>query len=63
MTDDSLDQLLRWIEYGGTWRLVDDGERSGTAVVDLLRCDGGECVDVLSGASPEFIDFVRYQQP
>jgi len=63
MTDDSFDQLLRWIGFGGTWRLLDDGSRSGVAVVELLRCDGGECVDVLSGSSPELIDFVRHQQP
>ncbi|WP_170931259.1 hypothetical protein [Aeromicrobium sp. PE09-221] len=39
--------LRRWELFGGSWRVLDDGEHSGEMVIALLRCDGGEQVDEL----------------
>ena len=39
--------LRRWEQFGGSWRVLDDGEHSGEMVIALLRCDGGEQVDEL----------------
>ncbi len=49
----------RWEVAGGTWRIarVDD---SG-ADVDLLRCDGGEVVEILHLTEPEDIRWANTQ--
>ncbi len=42
----ALEKLLRWEAAGGAWELEsDDGT---TVVVGLLRCDGGERMDVVA---------------
>lgn len=46
-----LDQLRRWEDSGGTWRVQRCGADGVT--VALLRCDGGEIVDRISSSDPE----------
>lgn len=57
--DDAVARLQRWEEHGGTWQLVDDGLRSGTTIVALLRCDGGEEADVLRSTGQELRRWLR----
>ncbi|GAB2550001.1 hypothetical protein [Leucobacter ruminantium] len=49
----------RWETAGGTWRVASVGE--GSAVVELLRCDGGECVELLRLTEPAEVRWARVQ--
>lgn len=49
----------RWEIAGGTWRVASVGE--GSAVVELLRCDGGECVELLRLTEPAEVRWARVQ--
>lgn len=50
----------RWETAGGTWRVAAVGE--GSALVELLRCDGGECVERLSLADPREVRWAQVQR-
>lgn len=47
MVDASPDlaRILRWVQAGGEWRLLD--ERNDEVTISLLRCDAGEEIDRL----------------
>ncbi len=48
--DDVLEQVRRWEDSGGTWRvLVHTPER---LELELLTCDGGEVMQQLSSVPP-----------
>jgi hypothetical protein len=50
------DRLRRWLDAGGTWRLVEQGP-TGT-IVALMTCDGGEEMERIVSADPAFADLV-----
>ena len=51
-----VDQLLRWEESGGVWRVL---ARAGASLtVGLFTCDGGEEMSRLSSADTEVLAFV-----
>jgi hypothetical protein len=52
----SLEDLERWEEHGATWHALDVSDER--AVVQLCTCYG-EPVDLVSGDSPELIEYVR----
>ncbi|MGO1539832.1 MAG: flavin reductase family protein [Leucobacter sp.] len=54
------DAVERWELSGGTWRVTQTDERS--AVVELLRCDGGEVVDVLALQDPHDVRWAAVQR-
>lgn len=54
-----VDKLRRWETSGGVWRVVDRSTSSVT--VALLRCDGGEEVERLTSAAPEWLDRLRHR--
>jgi hypothetical protein len=51
-----LEELRRWEDFGGTWKLV--ARRGGLRVLSLLRCDGGEEVHRLSSVESDLRDYV-----
>lgn len=52
VTGESIPETVeRWEVAGGEWVVVRVGE--GSAIVDLLRCDGGETVERVSLTEPE----------
>ena len=53
---DALAVLQRWEASGAVWVLRSSG--AGSAVVDLLTCDGGEVMGRLESADPEFVAHV-----
>jgi hypothetical protein len=53
---DPLDDLLRWEQAGGSWRLLDRGGEGVT--VSLCRCDGGEEVDRIVSTDSELAVYV-----
>lgn len=60
-----LQQLHRWEDAGGTWRVaarrtVGSGEE---VTLSLLTCDGGEEMDVLSSSSPELLAYLQSGEP
>jgi hypothetical protein len=52
----TLADLQRWQESGATWRALEVTDER--AVVELCTCTG-EPVDLLTGAGPELVAFVR----
>ncbi|MFV0432395.1 MAG: flavin reductase family protein [Leucobacter sp.] len=50
--------VVRWEVSGGTWRVR--GASDGQASVELLRCDGGEVVEVLSLTEPEDVRWAQW---
>lgn len=50
MSETLPEQVERWELAGGEWAVVRAGE--GSAVVDLMRCDGGEVVDRIRLTAP-----------
>ena len=51
-----LARLQRWVDAGGTWRVVD---RSADGIAIALRtCDGGEEAGQLRSADTELIRYV-----
>ena len=51
------ESVERWEVSGGTWRIARAGEDSAT--VELLRCDGGEVVELLRITDPGGIAWAR----
>ena len=51
-----IEVLQRWQDFGATWRVV--SRTSSAVTVALCRCDGGEEVERVSSADPEFIDWL-----
>jgi hypothetical protein len=62
MTDTTLtvDDLVRWVQFGAHWRLVDLSDER--AVVDLCACTG-ETVERRESDDPEVVRYVRSAQP
>ena len=54
---DDLDRLRRWVDSGGTWRVI--GRRTDALTIALCRCDGGEVVDRLATCDPAVLDHVE----
>ncbi len=62
----ALERLTRWEAAGGTWEVVaadagvDSGAASGVVpvTVRLLPCTGGEEIDRLTSAEPDFLAYV-----
>ncbi len=54
----TLADLERWVENGASWRALEVSDER--AVVELCTCYG-EPVDVLAGAAPELVAYVREQ--
>lgn len=54
------EQLERWELAGGAWRVAEVGEDH--ALVDLLRCDGGEVVERLQLDHPKHVRWAAVQQ-
>jgi hypothetical protein len=52
----TLADLQRWQDSGATWRALEVTDEQ--AVVELCTCTG-EAVDLLAGAGPELVAFVR----
>lgn len=50
----------RWDLAGGTWRVVSAGDES--ALVDLMRCDGGEIVEQVRLEDPREVRWAQVQQ-
>ncbi|CAM4067523.1 MULTISPECIES: hypothetical protein [Tsukamurella] len=55
-----LEELRRWEDSGGTWRVLRRGDDAVT--VALLRCDGGEIVDRLESADPALRVYVAVDE-
>lgn len=49
-------RLLRWQEYGGTWRVVARGRVGVT--VELCSCTGGEVLERWTSDAPDLIALV-----
>jgi hypothetical protein len=49
-TQNPVEVLRRWEQFGGVWRVVSFGE--GRAVVSLCRCDDGEEVRRIESDEP-----------
>ncbi len=48
--EDPVDKLVRWEDFGGTWRVV---RRTAAGVtISMRRCDGGEQVEELTSDDP-----------
>ncbi|MDI2124600.1 hypothetical protein [Yinghuangia seranimata] len=52
----ALDRLHRWEDAGGVWRLL--AVTNSGASVALYRCDGGEEVERVGSADPEFLAYL-----
>jgi flavin reductase (DIM6/NTAB) family NADH-FMN oxidoreductase RutF len=50
----------RWESAGGTWRVASVG--TGAATVELLRCDGGETVEILELRDPRDLRWAAVQR-
>jgi hypothetical protein len=57
---DPVDLLLRWEEFGGTWRVITAD--AATMTISLCRCDGGEEIERLSSPDPALRAFVGTRQ-
>ncbi len=49
-------RLTRWVEAGGTWRLV--SRTSSAVTIAMLTCDGGEEMERWSSSDPAFVEQV-----
>ncbi|MBE2998535.1 hypothetical protein IDM40_07445 [Nocardiopsis sp. HNM0947] len=49
-------RVLRWEEYGGTWRVVARGASGVT--VELCSCTGGEVLERWTSDDPDLITLV-----
>lgn len=56
MAEDRVADLRRWQDSGAVWEVRARKEHSVT--VALLRCDGGEEVDVFTSDDPRLLDFI-----
>lgn len=54
------EQLARWELAGGTWRVIEVG--LDNAVVELLRCDGGEVIEILQLHDARDVRWAAVQQ-
>ena len=57
MKQNALVSLQRWEAAGGTWLVREGG--SGSTVVDLITCDGGQVMDQLVSSDPDFLAYVQ----
>ncbi len=48
--------LERWADSGGLWRVLT--RRADSVTVGLFRCDGGEQLDEIRSAEPDFLEFL-----
>jgi hypothetical protein len=51
-----LDELRRWVDFGGTWEVV--ARQGDLRVIALLQCDGGEEASRLVSNEPELRSYV-----
>ena len=51
-TDDALEELRRWEDFGAVWEVV--RRTAGEVTVALCRCDGGEEVGRITSRDPAF---------
>ncbi len=56
MSADPVDELRRWEQSGGGWRVV--GRAGGGITVALLTCDGGEEMGRLASYDAAFLAYV-----
>ncbi|KUI04828.1 hypothetical protein [Mycobacterium sp. IS-3022] len=56
MPVDRIADLQRWQDSGAIWEVRARREKSVT--VALLRCDGGEEVDVFTSDDPRLLEFI-----
>lgn len=56
----TIDHLQRWVQAGGTWRVIDIA--SARVVVDLCACTG-ETMERLISEQPEVIAYLRTASP
>jgi hypothetical protein len=57
--ESALQDLVRWIDAGGEWRVV---SRGASVTVSLVTCDGGEEMGRVTSADPSFVAFVEAGQ-
>ena len=53
---DLVDTLTRWYAAGAVWRVVSRGP--GEVSVALLRCDGGEEVELITSGEPAWLAYL-----
>lgn len=53
------ERVQRWESFGGTWRIASVTPES--AVVELLRCDGGEVVETFASEDPTVVRWATVQ--
>ncbi|OBF92513.1 hypothetical protein A5790_13580 [Mycobacterium sp. 852002-51152_SCH6134967] len=56
MAVDRVADLQRWQDSGAIWEVR--VRREGSVTVALLRCDGGEEVDVFTSGDPQLLAFI-----
>ncbi|OBK82194.1 hypothetical protein [Mycobacterium sp. 1164985.4] len=56
MPVDRVADLQRWQDSGAIWEVR--ARREGSVTVALLRCDGGEEVDVFTSEDPRLLAFI-----
>jgi hypothetical protein len=57
VTSSDLDQLRRWEDGGGTWRVL--ALTSDHVEIALFTCSGGEEMARLRSSDPALLDYVR----
>ena len=56
-----VNRLLRWEEYGGTWRVAARGASGVT--LELCSCTGGEVLERWTSGAPDLIALVDTRTP
>ncbi|VEG53066.1 Uncharacterised protein [Mycolicibacterium aurum] len=56
MDVDRVTELRRWEEAGAVWQVV--GRTRSSVTIELLSCDGGECVGRFTSTDPRVLGFV-----
>lgn len=56
MDDDPLAELTRWVDSGGTWKLITN--RDSVRTIALYTCDGGEEMHRITSSDPAIEDWI-----
>lgn len=56
MDDDPLAELTRWVDSGGTWKLIRDSDNVRT--IALYTCDGGEEMHRINISDPAIEEWI-----
>lgn len=59
--DDPVGRLIRWQEYGGTWRVAARGPDGVT--VELCSCTGGEVLERWTSGDPNLAELTAPPPP